>query len=99
LDVNAPLSYAVARIWAQVAGLSDNALRFPSVVFASTAPLLALTPNSAIPRQARMIWAALLACWIPGFVFAAEARSYALLLFIGAGSTAAYLALLEKPST
>jgi hypothetical protein len=99
LDVNAPLFYAVAWIWAQVAGLSDDALRFPSVVFASTAPLLALTPNSAIPRQARMIWAALLACWIPGFVFAAEARSYALLLFIDAGSTAAYLALLEKPST
>ncbi|HEX4741922.1 MAG TPA: hypothetical protein VH353_11380 [Caulobacteraceae bacterium] len=98
LDVNAPLSYAVTWIWARFAGLSDDALRFPSVVFASAAPLLALTPNSAIPRQARLVWAALLACWIPGFVFAAEARSYALLLFTGAGSTVAYLALLEKPS-
>ena len=99
LDVNAPLGYVLAWIWAHVAGLSDLALRFPSVVFASATPLLALTPNRAIPRQVRLIWAALLACWIPGFVFAAEARSYALLLFIGTGNAIAYLRLLEEPST
>ena len=98
LDVNAPLGYVVAWIWAHVAGLSDWALRFPSIVFASTVPLLALTPNRAISRDAALIWAALLACWIPGFVFAAEARSYALLLFVSTGSTLAYLSLLEEPS-
>ncbi|HEY2049964.1 MAG TPA: hypothetical protein VGH03_11505 [Caulobacteraceae bacterium] len=98
LDVNAPLAYLVAWIWAHIAGLSDNALRIPGVVFASAAPLLALTPSRSIPRHARLIWAALLACWIPGFVFAAEARSYALIIFISTGNTVAYLALLEKPS-
>lgn len=98
LDVNAPLSYLVAWSWAHLAGLSDDALRFPSVVFASAAPLLALTPNRAIPRHVRMIWAAVLACWIPSFVFAAEARSYALLLFIGTGGTVAYVALMDRPS-
>ncbi|MBV8683256.1 MAG: hypothetical protein JO111_10305 [Caulobacteraceae bacterium] len=98
LDVNAPLAYLVDWIWTRFAGLSDQALRFPSVVFASAAPLLALVPSRAVPLQVRLIWAAILACWIPGFVFAAEARSYALLLFIGTGSTIAYARLLEEPS-
>lgn len=99
LDVNAPLGYVLAWIWAHMAGLSNLALRFPSVVFASAAPLLALASGRVIPRQAKLVWVALLACWIPGFVFAAEARSYALLFFIGTGSTIAYLSLLKEPST
>jgi hypothetical protein len=68
------------------------------VVFASAAPLLALTPNRFAPRSLRLTWAALLACWLPGFVFASEARSYSLLLFIGTGNAVAYLTLMEKPS-
>lgn len=98
LDVNAPLSYLVAWLWAHSAGLSDAALRSPNVVFSSAAALLALAPSRAMSRQAALIWAALLACWVPGFVFAAEARSYALLLFIATGSTLAYAALLARPS-
>src|ERR1700751_2206483 len=41
LDVNAPLGYVLTWTWAHLAGLSDWALRFPSVVFASATPLLA----------------------------------------------------------
>lgn len=97
LDVNAPLGYLVAWLWEPIGGLSNSGLRLPSIVFASLAPLVALVPSRSIPLGARAIWAGLLACWLPGFIFASEARCYTLLLCLGTANTLAFAALLRSP--
>jgi hypothetical protein len=98
LDIGAPLGYLVAWLWAPVSGLSNPALRLPSALFASAVPLVALAPSRAIPYQTRLIWCGLLACWLPGFMFAAEARPYSLLLLLAAANTASFARLLRAPS-
>jgi Dolichyl-phosphate-mannose-protein mannosyltransferase len=97
LDVNAPLGYVVAWLWEPIGGLSNQGLRLPSAIFASLAPLVALAPSRSIPLRERAIWAGLLACWLPGFIFASEARCYALLLCLGVANTLAFTALLRSP--
>jgi hypothetical protein len=98
LDVYAPLSYLVSWAWAQVSGLSDAALRFPSAVFACLAPLVALAPSRLMPKSVRLTWAALLACWYPGLVFGQIARCYSLVLLIGAINSVTYVWLLRRPT-
>ncbi|HEX4741921.1 MAG TPA: hypothetical protein VH353_11375 [Caulobacteraceae bacterium] len=97
LDVNAPLGYAIAWLWEPIGGLSNQGLRLPSVVFASLAPLVALIPSRGMSLGSRAIWAGLLACWAPGFIFAGEARCYALLLCLGVANTLAFATLLRSP--
>lgn len=96
-DPGAPLYYAFMYGWAGVAGDSNAALRFPSVVFAITAPLIVLVPNPAVRRDKRLLWCALLALWWPGLRFAQEARCYAMLLFLATATTVAYMRLLVLP--
>lgn len=98
LDVYAPLSYIVSWGFAKVWGLSDAALRFPSAFFACVAPLVALAPRHLIPRVIRLTWAALLCCWLPGFLFAEVARCYTLLLLLGTANAVAFVGLLRAPS-
>lgn len=98
LDVYAPLSYLVSWAWAQVSGLSDAALRFPSAVFACLAPLVALAPSRLTPRPVRLTWAVLLACWYPGLVFGQIARCYSLVFLLGTINTATYVWLLRRPT-
>lgn len=98
IDVYAPLSYFVSWAWAQVSGVSNAALRFPSAAFACLAPLVALTPSRLMPRPVRMTWAALLACWYPGLVFGQIARCYTLVLLLGAINALAYVWLLRGPT-
>ena len=99
LDVNAPFYYLVAWLWRPVGGLSNSGLRFTSVLFTSLAPLIALAPSRAIPLGVRAIWAALLTCWLPGFIFASEARCYGLLFFLGVANTLTFAELLRLPRT
>jgi hypothetical protein len=97
-DVYPPLSYIVSWAWAKVAGLSNAALRFPSAVFICVAPLLALAPRRLLPRTVRLTWAALLACWIPSFLFAETARCYALLVLFGTANAIAFVGLITAPN-
>ena len=97
-DVNAPLYYLFAHVWAAVAGLSDAALRFPSAVFgAAAAVVVAAWPVAGLTRNARLTWAAILACWIPGVWFSGDARCYALLLLLSTLQTLAFGRLLQAP--
>jgi hypothetical protein len=97
LDVNAPLYYLVVWLWRPLGGLSNAGLRLPSAIFASLAPLIALAPTRRIPLSVRAIWAALLACWLPAFIFATEARCYALLLFLAVANTLSFAEILRSP--
>jgi hypothetical protein len=97
-DVYAPLSYMLSWAFAKVFGLSDGALRLPSVVFACAAPVLALAPGRLLPRVIRLAWAVLLACWLPSFLLAQTARCYALLLLLGTGNALAFVSLIRAPN-
>jgi hypothetical protein len=97
-DINGPLYYVLARIWAQFNGVSDHALRVLPTVLSFLAPLVALLPRKLIDRPTRFTWCALLACWIPGIIFAQEARWYTLALALGVANTVAFIALLRNPT-
>jgi uncharacterized membrane protein len=97
-DVNGPLGYIISWVWAQIAGLSNGALRAPSIIFACVAPWLALTPHRLANRTVRYVWAVLLACWMPGLVFAEQARCYALVLVLATANAVTYAHLIRRPS-
>lgn len=99
-DVNAPLYYLLLHLWQGVFGLSDAALRAPSLVCAAATPLvLVFAPVESLPRAERLTWGAVTALWFPALCFAQEARCYALLLLVCAAQTVAFLRLLERPGT
>ena len=99
-DVNAPLYYVVMRVWSRLAGLSDIALRAPSLAFAACVPLAAaLLPTPGLTRADRLGWAAALAWWFPTLCYAEEARGYALLLLICTLQTMAFMRLMAAPGT
>jgi hypothetical protein len=97
-DINAPLYSVLARVWAQFTGLSDPALRSLPVALGLAGPLIALIPRNLIDRPTRFTWCALLACWIPGILFAQEARWYTLALALGIANAVTYVALLRNPT-
>jgi Dolichyl-phosphate-mannose-protein mannosyltransferase len=97
-DVNAPLYYLLLHLWQGVFGLSDAALRAPSLICAVLTPLaFAVLPVEGLPRAERVTWAALTALWFPGLCFAQEARCYSLLLLVCGLQTLAFLRLMHRP--
>jgi len=97
-DVNGPLAYIVGWLWAHLSGLSNGALRAPSILFACAAPFVALAPHRLANRTVRYTWAALLACWMPGLIFAEQAGCYALVLLLATVNAVTYARLLSRPS-
>jgi hypothetical protein len=99
-DVNAPLYYVLMHLWQGVFGLSDMAMRAPSLICSILTPLaLIFVPTGALPRAERLTWAAIVALWFPGLCFAQEARCYSLLLFVSTLQTLAFLRLMQRPDT
>lgn len=97
-DANAPLYYLLMALWTPVAGVSDAALRLPSLVFAALAGLLPLLWRApGLSLGARLTWGALLWLWVGGLGFAADARVYALLLLLATAQTVAFARLLDAP--
>ncbi len=98
LDVNPPLYYGFMALWTRIAGLSDLALRLPSVLFVIIAALLPLMwRGNALSRSGRLCWSALLILWWPGFEISLDARGYGLLLLLSVAQTLAFAAVLEHP--
>jgi hypothetical protein len=62
----------------------------------SVLPILWRIPNQ--PRSAAVVWAALLFLWLPGALFAVQARPYALLFLTATAQTIAFARLMEEPS-
>ena len=97
-DVNAPLYYVVMRLWSGLFGLSDLALRAPSLICAAAIPVAAaLVPAPGLTRAQRAGWAAVLAWWFPTLCYAQEARCYALLLLVCTLQTLAFMRLMAAP--
>jgi hypothetical protein len=99
-DVNAPLYYLLVKLWSGAFGLSDTALRLPSLLAAVATPaLVLLAPVPGLGRIQRFAWAATLAFWFPSLCYAEEARGYALLLLCATAQTLAFIRLMEASTT
>ncbi len=99
LELNPPLFYLVTWLTAKLAGVSNAALRLPSLVFSVLAPLLPLVLGRALDRQSRLVWSGLLACWVPALWFAHDARGYAMLGFLAVLNTLAFVGALRRPGS
>jgi hypothetical protein len=96
-DVAAPLYYTI--LWLLPVARSDFALRLPSWLFmlaAAALPLAWRVPGQA--RAAAIAWAALLFLWLPGAIFATQARPYALLFLVATAQTIAFTRLIDEPN-
>lgn len=89
-ELSGPVFYGLAWLVAQVIGLSDFALRVPSLLFALAAVLLVAWRGHEDMRV-RLVWAALLALWWPGVFQASQARPQALLIFLAVIQAIAFL--------
>jgi hypothetical protein len=98
VDINAPLYYGLMWGWAALFGVSNEALRAPSLAFGLLAPLLALMPSREIDRATRLIWCVLLATWMPGLLQSQEARCYTMLLALCTGGIVLHARLIGRPT-
>ena len=93
------LYYLIMHVWQMVFGLSDVALRAPSLGFSAAAPLvIAFASVPDLARAERLTWAAMLALWIPGIGFAQDARAYGFLLLMATIQALMFYRLIAAPS-
>jgi hypothetical protein len=95
-DVAAPAYHVLMWAWEKLFGASNFAMRLPSFLLSIAAPVLILLQGPA-DRATRLIWAALVALWVPSFFYATEARPYALLYLLGTAQAILYYRLIEQP--
>ncbi len=98
-DIQPPLYYLLLRPWLLVAGESEFALRFLSLIFGVlTVPLLAVVGRRLFGPRAGAL-TGLLAAVAPLYVwYAQEARMYTLLTFLGLLASYLLLRALERPA-
>lgn len=100
LDCNPPLYYIFMALWTEVAGLSNAALRAPSLAFvilAAALPLLWRVPG--LSSGARLCWAGMLFFWWHSAVLSVDARAYGMLLLVSTAQVIAFAKLLNEPTT
>lgn len=96
-DIAAPLYYAI--LWLLPHATNDAGLRLPSWLFmiaASGLPLIWRVPGQS--RATAIAWAGLLFLWLPGAIFATQARPYALLFLVATAQTIAFARLVDTPT-
>ncbi len=80
-ELSGPVYYALMWLWVKLFGSSALALRLPSLIIAVATPLLILWKGHP-SRDTRLVWAVLVALWLPAVAFTSMARPYALLIFL-----------------
>jgi mannosyltransferase len=98
-DLHPPLYFLMMHFWIRLAGRSEFALRFPSVVAATLAlPLLYALARRLLSEEAGL-WAALLGAFSPFYLwYAQEARMYTWVVVLSLASVYTLLPLLTgKP--
>lgn len=97
-ELSGPLYYSLLWGWEKLAGNGDVALRVPGLVILLATPLL-LAWQGHRDRQIAALWAVTVGLWPFGFPFAAEARPYTLMVFLGCAQAICFLRLIEAPTT
>lgn len=98
-DLHPPLYFLAMHVWIKVAGQSEFALRYPSVMAAVLMlPLLYVLGRAILSAEAGL-WAALLAALSPFYLwYAQEARMYTWVAVLSAASVYTLLPLLRGSS-
>ncbi len=96
-EIGGPVYYVLLWGWAALFGTSLTALRAFSMVASLAAPLVILRWGHP-DRGTRLLWAALLALWLPGLSAATSARCYALLLLVTTAQAISFRRLLDRPA-
>lgn len=100
LDVNAPFYYVFMKLWTGVFGISNTALRLPSLLFIYAAAALPLLWRAhGLDRKAALVWGALMLLWWPGIIMSIDARTYGLLLFASAAGAIAFIQAMRSLRT
>ena len=95
-ELTGPGFYMPLWAWSRLAGISDVALRLPSLACSIATPLLVARLGHP-DRRVRLVWAALVLLWAPSLVTATEARPYAQLFLLGSGQAIAFLHVMRRP--
>lgn len=93
-ELSGPVYYSLMWSWAHMFGASATSLRIPSLICAVATPLLILWKGHP-SRDVRMLWAVLVALWLPGVTFPSEARPYALLMLLSTAQAILFYRLIE----
>ncbi|MGD2165712.1 MAG: glycosyltransferase family 39 protein, partial [Anaerolineae bacterium] len=94
-DLHPPLYFLLMHFWTRVAGDSEFALRFPSVVASTLALPLIFVLGSALLTRETGVWSTLLAAFSPFYIWhAQEARMYPLVVLLSVASVYTFLPLL-----
>jgi hypothetical protein len=96
-EIGGPVYYGLMWFWTKAFGLGNVSLRLPSLIASVAAPLLILWKGPS-EHTTRLIWAGTAAALIPLIGYSAEARSYALLFFLGTAQAILLLKLLREPT-
>jgi Dolichyl-phosphate-mannose-protein mannosyltransferase len=94
-ELSGPVYYTLTWGWAHIFGASDGSLRMPSLICAVATPMLILWKGHP-SRDVRLLWAVLIALWMPGVTFPSEARPYALLMLLATGQVILFYRLIEQ---
>jgi len=96
-DVNAPLYYALMRLWTMAAGASDFALRLPGLLAVIAASLIPLASRiKGLSLEARLTWGVTIFGWWGVGLFL-SGRCYGPLLALSVLQAIAFARLLERP--
>jgi hypothetical protein len=96
-EIGGPVYYGFMWFWTKVFGLGNVSLRLPSLIASVAAPLLILWKGPG-ERTTRLVWGGAAAALIPLINYSAEARSYALLFFLGTAQAILLLKFLREPT-
>jgi len=97
-DNHPPLYYALIHVWLSVVGVSEVALRLPSVLFGTLAVWLAFVAGRAVLNDmAGWAGAIGLALWRPHILISQHGRMYELLVVFALLSIWSMVSLLQRP--
>lgn len=95
-EIGGPVYYGLLWLWAHLFGDGIASLRAFSLVASLAAPLVIVRWGPE-DRHLRLLWAGLLALWLPGLEMATTARSYALLTLLGTAQAILFLRVMRRP--
>ena len=94
-ELSGPVYYTVMWVWVTLFGDSAFSLRLPSLIFAMAMPLLILWKGHP-SRDTRLVWAVLIALWLPAVTFTSQARPYAMLMLLGTAQAILFYRLIAQ---
>ncbi|MDE2596941.1 MAG: hypothetical protein KGL44_08695 [Sphingomonadales bacterium] len=95
-ELGGPLYYGLAWLWHGISGPDPVLMRLPSMAALLAVPVVILRAR-CLDWRVRLVWASVMALWLPGLMFGILARSYGLLILLTTMQAISFVALLRDP--